>query len=142
LAYSVGCATYRYPLKRHSDYPPSEQEEKKRAYVRNPSTRNQIEPLTFITDFWPVTHEIPLSCVYFKRSISSCLAFISKDPLVVVCQYSRNYQNSTAIVELNAATGEVYIEEIQQTVLGSAGHVLDLKVKKPSENRKSQNRLN
>jgi three-Cys-motif partner protein len=41
---------------------------------------------------------------------------------------SRNYQNRTAIVELNAATGEVYIEDTKQTVLGSAGHALELKV--------------
>lgn len=34
----------------------------------------------------------------------------------------------TAIVELNAATGEDYIEETRETVLGSAGHALELKV--------------
>ena len=39
------------------------------------------------------------------------------------------YERSTAIVELNAATGEVYIKETNQVVLGSAGHALDLKVK-------------
>lgn len=41
---------------------------------------------------------------------------------------SRTYQNLTAIVELDAATGEVYLEDIQKTVLGSAGHALELKV--------------
>jgi three-Cys-motif partner protein len=39
-----------------------------------------------------------------------------------------NYQNPTAIVELNAATGEVYIKDTGETVLGSAGHALKLKV--------------
>ena len=38
------------------------------------------------------------------------------------------YRNSTAIVELNAATGEIYIEELGELLLGSAGHALDLKV--------------
>jgi three-Cys-motif partner protein len=45
---------------------------------------------------------------------------------------SRSYQYSTAIVELNAATGEVYIEDTQKTVLGSAGHALELKVNSPN----------
>lgn len=36
----------------------------------------------------------------------------------------KDHQYPTAIVELNAATGEVYIEDINQTVLGSAGHAL------------------
>ena len=43
----------------------------------------------------------------------------------------RDYQNWTAIVELNAATGEVYVEDIQETVLGSAGHALQLKMENP-----------
>lgn len=34
----------------------------------------------------------------------------------------------TAIVELDAATGEVYIKDTEETVLGSAGHALELKV--------------
>ena len=33
-------------------------------------------------------------------------------------------------MELNAATGEVYIKDTYETVLGSAGHALELKVKK------------
>lgn len=45
---------------------------------------------------------------------------------------NRSYQNRTAIVELNAATGEVYIKDIKQTVLGSAGHALELKVNDPN----------
>ena len=38
------------------------------------------------------------------------------------------YQYNTAIVELNAATGEVYIEDTKETLLGSAGHALNLKI--------------
>lgn len=38
------------------------------------------------------------------------------------------YQWDTAIVELNAATGEVYIKDTGETLLGSAGHALDLKI--------------
>lgn len=33
----------------------------------------------------------------------------------------------TAIVELDAATGEVYVKDVKETVLGSAGHTLELK---------------
>jgi len=40
-----------------------------------------------------------------------------------------NYEWPTAIVELDAATGEVYIEDTKETILGSAGHALELKVK-------------
>ena len=36
-----------------------------------------------------------------------------------------NYQNPTAIIEMNAASGEVYIEDLGITVLGSAGHALE-----------------
>lgn len=35
----------------------------------------------------------------------------------------------TAIVELNAGTGEVYVEDTGQTILGSAGHALTLKMR-------------
>jgi three-Cys-motif partner protein len=42
---------------------------------------------------------------------------------------SANYEYTTAIVELNAATAEDYIKETQETVLGSSGHALELKVK-------------
>jgi three-Cys-motif partner protein len=38
-----------------------------------------------------------------------------------------NYRNLTSIIELNAATGEVYIEDAQETFLGSAGQALELK---------------
>jgi three-Cys-motif partner protein len=41
---------------------------------------------------------------------------------------AKQYQKSTAIVELDAATGEDYIKETGETVLGSAGHALELKV--------------
>jgi len=43
-----------------------------------------------------------------------------------------NYAYPTAIVELDAATGEVYMEDIKQTILGSAGHALDLKCSNPN----------
>ena len=42
----------------------------------------------------------------------------------------REHGYPTAIVELNAATGEDYIEETHETVLGSAGHALQLKAEK------------
>ena len=41
---------------------------------------------------------------------------------------SADYQWNTAIVELNAATGEVYVRDTGETILGSAGHALDLKI--------------
>jgi three-Cys-motif partner protein len=49
-----------------------------------------------------------------------------------------DYRFSTAIVELHAGTGEVYIKDINKVVLGSAGHALDLKVRQAplSENLK------
>lgn len=40
---------------------------------------------------------------------------------------SVNHKYSTAIVELDAATGEMYIKDTKETVLGSAGHALSLK---------------
>lgn len=43
-----------------------------------------------------------------------------------------NYEYSTAIVELDAATGEVYIKETMETISGSAGHALDLKCTNPN----------
>lgn len=50
---------------------------------------------------------------------------------------SKNYCFPTALIELNAATGEMYIEDTKETVLGSAGHALDLKMKTPyTENLK------
>lgn len=48
---------------------------------------------------------------------------------------SREHQYPTAIVELNAATGEVYIEDTGETVLGSAGHAIELKVSKVPNTR-------
>lgn len=41
---------------------------------------------------------------------------------------SKNFQYMTSIVELNAGTGEVHIKDINTTILGSAGHALDLKI--------------
>jgi three-Cys-motif partner protein len=39
----------------------------------------------------------------------------------------KQYELQTAIVELDAATGEVYIEDIDKIILGSAGHAVELK---------------
>ncbi len=47
---------------------------------------------------------------------------------------AENYQKATSIVELNAATGEVYIKDSGEIVLGSAGHALELKVNHLNEN--------
>jgi three-Cys-motif partner protein len=44
------------------------------------------------------------------------------------------FQNPTSIIEMNAATGEVYIEDSKETVLGSAGHALELKASQPYTN--------
>ncbi len=41
---------------------------------------------------------------------------------------SGEYQKTTSIIELNAASGEVYIKDTHETVLGSAGHALNLKI--------------
>ena len=38
-----------------------------------------------------------------------------------------NHNWATAIVELDAATGEMYIKDTKETILGSAGHALSLK---------------
>ncbi|MBN2098187.1 MAG: three-Cys-motif partner protein TcmP [Dehalococcoidia bacterium] len=46
-----------------------------------------------------------------------------------------NYDYPTAIVELHAATGEVFIEDTGDTILGSAGHALDLKCSNPNAGR-------
>ncbi len=43
---------------------------------------------------------------------------------------AKNFRYTTALVELNAATGEVYVKDTDETVLGSAGHALQLKVSK------------
>lgn len=43
-----------------------------------------------------------------------------------------NYRWPTSIVELDAATGEVYIEDINQIILGSSGHALELKSTNPN----------
>lgn len=43
-----------------------------------------------------------------------------------------NYEWPTAIVELDAATAEVYIEDTKETILGSAGHALNLKYNNPN----------
>ena len=43
------------------------------------------------------------------------------------------FQNS--IVEMNAGTGEIYIEDSQETILGSSGHALQIKGKNPSASK-------
>lgn len=43
-----------------------------------------------------------------------------------------DYGYATAIVEMDAATGEVYIEDTAETVLGSSGHALELKCGNPN----------
>ncbi|MHA1874961.1 MAG: three-Cys-motif partner protein TcmP [Promethearchaeota archaeon] len=47
----------------------------------------------------------------------------------------RNYSNLTTIIEMNAATGKIYIEETQEFILGSAGHALELKCKNQSKTK-------
>jgi len=42
-----------------------------------------------------------------------------------------NHNYDTAIVELDAATGEVYIEDTSEMVLGSSGHAMDLRCTNP-----------
>ncbi len=44
----------------------------------------------------------------------------------------KNYDYPTAIVELDAATGEVFIKETNETMLGSSGHALELKSQNPN----------
>jgi three-Cys-motif partner protein len=48
-----------------------------------------------------------------------------------------NYAYPTAIVELDAATGEVYVEDTGETVLGSSGHALSLKLDNPGAQTQS-----
>ncbi len=43
-----------------------------------------------------------------------------------------NYKFPTAIVELDAATGEAYIKDTNEVILGSSGHALDLKCNNPN----------
>src|SRR5436309_11588001 len=44
----------------------------------------------------------------------------------------KGYRYNTAIVEVNAGTGENYIEETGETIHGSSGHALELKTKNPN----------
>ena len=43
-----------------------------------------------------------------------------------------NHTWPTAIVELDAGTGEVHIKETKETILGSSGHALNLKLSNPN----------
>ena len=40
---------------------------------------------------------------------------------------NKRHEWANAIIELDAATGEIYIEDIGEIILGSAGHAMDLK---------------
>lgn len=48
---------------------------------------------------------------------------------------NQGHDQQTAIIEMNAATGEIYIEETKETELGSAGHALDLKGSNPNSTK-------
>ncbi len=48
---------------------------------------------------------------------------------------SNNHAFPTAIVELHAGTGEVYIKDLKKIVLGSAGHALELKANRAPKSR-------
>jgi len=43
-----------------------------------------------------------------------------------------NHEFPTAIVELDAATGEVFIEDTKEAILGSSGHAINLKCSNPN----------
>jgi three-Cys-motif partner protein len=45
---------------------------------------------------------------------------------------SRNNSLATTIVEMNAGSGEDYIEETNETILGSSGHAIRLKLETPN----------
>ena len=40
---------------------------------------------------------------------------------------SKDFRYTTTIIEMNAATGEVYIKDMDKIVLGSSGHALQLR---------------
>src|SRR2546426_3663705 len=42
----------------------------------------------------------------------------------------QRHRFSTAIVDMNAGTGEDYIEETHETILGSSGHALRVKIER------------
>lgn len=44
----------------------------------------------------------------------------------------RKYSLLTAIIEMNSATGEVYVEDTDETLFGSSGHALDLRANNPN----------
>ncbi len=46
----------------------------------------------------------------------------------------KNHAFPTSIVELNAGTGEDYVEDTGETILGSSGHALELKFNKKEKN--------
>lgn len=52
---------------------------------------------------------------------------------------SRNNPLATAIVEMNAGSGEDHIEETDETILGSSGHALQLKLESPNTSNLKDN---
>ncbi len=48
---------------------------------------------------------------------------------------AKGHQLHTAIVDLNAATGRVHIKDTGETIFGSAGHALELKLDNPNADR-------
>ena len=67
---------------------------------------------------------IILSGIYGTELKTSIIANYYKFWLNVT---TRGSWGDVNIIEMNAGTGEIYIEDTKQTILGSAGHVLDLK---------------
>lgn len=48
---------------------------------------------------------------------------------------SGGFRNRTAIIEMNAGSGEDYIKDIDKTILGSSGHALSLKANNPNASK-------
>ena len=48
---------------------------------------------------------------------------------------TRNYPFMTAILELNSGSGEDYIEDTDETILGSSGHALQLRLENPGASK-------
>lgn len=48
---------------------------------------------------------------------------------------SKSYRCVTTIVEMNAGTGEVYLKDNDEIILGSSGHALELRAKNPNTHK-------
>lgn len=48
---------------------------------------------------------------------------------------NKKYCYNTAIIEMNAATGEVFLEDTKETTLGSSGHAIELKVSRHPDSK-------